>query len=93
MTPSMSTRKSTLHTALFLIVCGGIFLFLWNAPPETTVRLPQDADHAKYYPMDKKEAEKECQNCHNPEGAALPKDHPPKYRCLFCHKKMEQEGQ
>ena len=89
-TPS-ADKKSFLHTALFLIICGGIFLFLWNAPPESTVRLPHDATHAKYYPMDKKEAEKECQNCHNPQGVAFTKDHPPKYRCLFCHKKEEQK--
>jgi hypothetical protein len=39
--------------------------------------------------MEKKAAEKFCEECHNPEGEAgpLPKDHPPKYRCLFCHKK------
>ena len=36
----------------------------------------------------KKEAEKFCGECHNPDGAApLPDGHPPKYRCLFCHKK------
>jgi hypothetical protein len=29
-----------------------------------------------------------CGPCHNPEGEApLPEGHPPKYRCLFCHKK------
>jgi hypothetical protein len=38
--------------------------------------------------MDKKEAEKFCEECHSPEGVSpLPKDHPPKYRCLFCHKR------
>ena len=88
-TPS-SDRKSSLYTVLFLVICGSIFLFLWNAPPETTVRLPLDATHSKYYPMEKKTAEKECQSCHNPEGVAFPKGHPPKYRCLFCHKKEEQ---
>jgi hypothetical protein len=38
--------------------------------------------------MDKKAAEKFCEECHNPEGVApLPENHPPKYRCLFCHKR------
>lgn len=89
MNTTSDDKKSFLYTALFLILCGGIFLFLWNAPPESTVRLPNDATHSKYYPMDKKEAEKECQNCHNPQGVAFTKEHPPKYRCLFCHKKEE----
>jgi hypothetical protein len=40
--------------------------------------------------MDKKEAEKFCEECHSPEGVApLPEDHPPKYRCLFCHKREQ----
>ena len=67
MTTPEAKKHSFLYTALFFIVCGSIFLFLWYAPPETTVKLPHDTTHAKYYPMDKKEAEKECQNCHNPE--------------------------
>jgi len=74
---------------LFIAVCAGIFLFLWNAPPETTARLPRDEKHKKFIEMDKKEAEKSCGACHG-EGEGkmpLPKDHPPTYRCLFCHKR------
>jgi mono/diheme cytochrome c family protein len=38
--------------------------------------------------MGKKEAEKFCIECHAPEGVfPLPEGHPPKYRCLFCHKR------
>jgi hypothetical protein len=41
--------------------------------------------------MKKKEAEKQCDQCHSSEGVApLPDDHPPKYRCLFCHKRTQQ---
>jgi len=82
-------RKNLLiYNLIFLVVCGGLFLFLWNAPEETTKHLPNDADHAKFMTMDKKEAEKFCEECHSPEGVSpLPQDHPPKYRCLFCHKR------
>lgn len=77
-----------LYNAVFVLVCLGLFLFLWNAPPETTVKLPNDEIHVKYFKMEKKAAEKECENCHKPGGEApLPEGHPPKYRCLFCHKK------
>lgn len=82
-------KKMLLYNTLFILLCGGILLFLWNAPPETTAKLPKDEDHLKYYSMDKKVAEKECQNCHNPEKIPLPDQHPPKYRCLFCHKKQK----
>lgn len=34
----------------------------------------------------KKEAEKLCEPCHNAQGIKLPPNHPPKHRCLFCHK-------
>ena len=36
------------------------------------------------------DTEKHCGACHAPEGQApLPEGHPPKYRCLFCHKKYK----
>ncbi|MBM9537595.1 hypothetical protein [Desulfobulbus alkaliphilus] len=84
----MTTRqKHILYNALFLLVCGGILLFLLLAPPETTRPLPNDQDHQMFMTMKKKEAERFCQACHGPDGRApLPKTHPPKYRCLFCHK-------
>lgn len=86
-TPKKSS-KTLLYNLIFLAVCGGLFLFLWNAPPESTTKLPHDDIHQKYYAMDKKEAEKNCESCHNPSGEVpLPEGHPPKYRCLFCHKR------
>ncbi|MEW6218192.1 MAG: hypothetical protein AB1634_01475 [Thermodesulfobacteriota bacterium] len=84
-----SRSRTVFMNLAFVAVCGGIFLFLYNAPPETTAKLPFDDDHARFYPMDKKAAERECEACHRPDGSApLPPDHPPKYRCLFCHKKL-----
>jgi hypothetical protein len=83
-------RKNVLlYNLLFITFCGGLFLFLWYAPKETTARLPHDEIHARFHKMaGKKEAEKFCGECHNPAGVApLPAGHPPKYRCLFCHKK------
>jgi len=34
----------------------------------------------------KKLAEKNCESCHEANGIKLPPNHPPKNRCLFCHK-------
>ena len=77
-----------LYNLIFLGVGAAIVLFLLNAPEETTSRLPNDEKHARFMKMDKKAAEKFCEECHSPDGEApLPKDHPPKYRCLFCHKR------
>ena len=73
---------------LFLAGGAGILLFLWNAPPESTKKLPHNPDHERFFAMEKKAAEKFCEECHQPQGTApLPADHPPKYRCLFCHKR------
>ncbi len=80
-------KKTLLLNILFILFCGGVFLFLWNAPEETTAKLPSDEDHIRFKTMKKKEAEKFCNECHSPNGdVPLPEDHPPKYRCLFCHK-------
>ena len=65
-----------------------MFLFLWNAPEESTAFIPHDDIHEKFFVMEKKVAEKFCEECHSIEGESpLPEDHPPKYRCLFCHKR------
>jgi hypothetical protein len=34
----------------------------------------------------KKDAEQLCEPCHQQYGVELPPNHPPKHRCLFCHK-------
>ena len=39
-----------------------------------------------FFKPDKKGAEKFCEPCHAEKGVAFPPNHPPKNRCLFCHK-------
>lgn len=87
--PEERKKNLLIYNLVFVAVCAGIFLFLWNAPSETTAHLPHDEQHKQYFTMDKKEAEKHCGACHGAgEGAMpLPKEHPPTYRCLFCHKR------
>lgn len=74
---------------IFILICGGLLLFLLNAPEETTAKLPKDDNHTRFFSIEsKKEAEKFCNECHGDTGVApLSEKHPPKYRCLFCHKR------
>lgn len=81
-------KKTWWLNLLFLAGGAALLVFLWNAPPESTKKLPHNRDHERFFAMDKKAAEKFCEECHHPQGAVpLPADHPPKYRCLFCHKR------
>ncbi|ADH86036.1 hypothetical protein [Desulfurivibrio alkaliphilus] len=90
MTATPPKRKTLLLNIVFVVVVLGLLLFLWNAPPETTPRLPQDENHQHFFTMDRKEAESFCESCHQPDGISpLSQDHPPTYRCLFCHKRPE----
>lgn len=74
---------------LFVAVCSGILYFLLSAPSETTSKLPHDDNHEEFFAIkSKKAAGKRCIECHTDDGIApLPEKHPPKYRCLFCHKR------
>lgn len=83
-------KKKLLLNIAFILSCLAILAFLANAPDETTAKLPLDQQHLRFQKdMDKKEAERYCVQCHSPEGEApLPEGHPPKYRCLFCHKRQ-----
>jgi hypothetical protein len=84
----ITKHKHLLYNTLFVVGCAALLLFLLYAPPETTVPLPHDQNHERFMAMDKKEAERYCENCHAPgKQAPLPETHPPKYRCLFCHKR------
>ena len=82
------TKKNTLLINIaFVITSIALVTFLMRAPAETTTKLPHNDDHNKFFGMKKKAAGKHCVECHNPEDMALPEGHPPKYRCLFCHKR------
>lgn len=89
MTQSVRRPKNMLlYNVLFVLVGTAILTFLLKAPPESTKHLPHDDIHEQFFPMAKKEAEAFCENCHRPDREApLPANHPPKYRCLFCHKR------
>jgi hypothetical protein len=84
-----SKTKILILNVGFVIVGLAILFFLLNAPEETTAKLPQDDVHAEFHAIQsKKEAEKSCTDCHSESGIApLSENHPPKYRCLFCHKR------
>jgi len=84
-----SSKKILLLNCAFILTAVGILLFLLNAPKETTAHLPKDDIHAQLHKIEsKKEAEKSCTDCHSDNGVSpLPDGHPPKYRCLFCHKR------
>ncbi len=75
-----------------LVLLGALIIVvvLWMAPAETTKHVPRDDTHLKFYSLvaqdGKKAAEKFCQDCHNEQQVQFPPDHPPKSRCLFCHK-------
>jgi hypothetical protein len=88
----MPAKKNILiYNILFIVFCSGLLLFLLRAPEETTHRIPYDDIHKKFYTMKKSTADKQCESCHNPEGVVpLPEIHPAKFRCLFCHKKIDQ---
>ena len=83
-------KKEHKRDLLLLTIGVAIVAFLWAAPEETTTRIPADDTHKPYYEMfykdGKKAAEKHCEECHNDQDVLFPKDHPPKFRCLFCHK-------
>jgi hypothetical protein len=84
----ITKHKNILYNTLFIAGCGAVLLFLLYAPPETTSPLPHDQNHERFMTMGKKEAEKFCESCHaHGKQAPLLETHPPKYRCLFCHKR------
>lgn len=79
---------------LLVLLALGIVAVLWAAPEESTRKTPFDATHEKFYSMVKQEgkktAEKFCEECHNQQQLPLPEGHPPKARCLLCHKLEER---
>ena len=91
----MKKRGVLKKDLLFAAVAAAIIAALWLAPSETTLRIPDDDTHrvlaAVLERQGKKAAEDICRTCHNDQDMPLSKDHPPKYRCLFCHKFSEPQ--
>lgn len=83
----LSLKKRDL---LLIVIAVAILAFLWQAPPESTKRVPFDETHGRFHEIvkndGKKAAEKFCEECHKEGGVPFPPGHPPKSRCLFCHK-------
>jgi len=52
-----------------------------NAPGSETVFFER-----LFYKADKKGAEVFCEPCHKEQKVPFPPNHPPKNRCLLCHK-------
>ncbi len=77
---------------LFLVfVAAVLVVVILISGKETTKKVPFDATHRATYAVlektgSRKEAERGCENCHNARMNPLPANHPPKDRCLFCHK-------
>lgn len=82
------TPKDWLFLTLVGIVLSFVFLI---SGEETTKKVPYDETHRPMYEVlrstgSKVKAEQGCEGCHNEAGIPLPTGHPPKNRCLFCHK-------
>ena len=84
----MKIRKADIA---FILLIPVVVVCLWMLTTEqTTVRIPLDDDHREslqtYSAEGKKAAEQVCTSCHSDEALPLSENHPPKYRCMFCHK-------
>lgn len=78
----------------FIVLVVAVFatFALISGEPKTT-RVPHDENHERFFQIvredGKKAAEKYCTDCHN-DAMPFPEDHPPAFRCLFCHKLAER---
>ena len=82
------SRKDVLFLAS---ICAVLAVVILISGEETTKKVPYDALHRPAYEIlgrtgSKSEAEKGCERCHNDRRIPFPANHPPKNRCLFCHK-------
>ncbi|RQW86924.1 MAG: cytochrome C [Geobacter sp.] len=77
---------------MFIALVGAVLaIVLLISGEEKTKKVPFDELHRPFYEIfkqtgSKSESEKGCEVCHNDATRPLPKGHPPKNRCLFCHK-------
>ncbi len=80
---------------LFIALMGAVVLiFILISGKEKTKKVPYDEAHRPFYDLLKKtgskiETEKGCVSCHNDANIPFPKGHPPKNRCLLCHRMMQ----
>ena len=80
-------NKKLIANLIFILIGIIIVIILKMAPEPTTPPLPHDMNHKKFFKMKKIKAEKFCSNCHK----KLPKKHPPKLRCLLCHRMVKKD--
>ena len=81
-------RKIWLLNLLFLLVGAGILFLLWLAPPASTPVIAIVVEVCRLLSGSSCAAELECLARDGPEMSnPLPKQHPPPYRCLFCHRR------
>ncbi len=76
---------------VFIMLIPAVVLCLWLLTTEqTTLRIPADETHSEalqaFRDDGKKAAEKVCRTCHAADRQPLSEQHPPGYRCMFCHK-------
>jgi hypothetical protein len=74
----------------FIALCALILIVLWNAPPETTKKTPNDKTHENPKQFER------CPTCHiqGGEGPAMRQDHFNRegklmldhVKCYMCHK-------
>lgn len=84
-------KRDWLFIALIVVVFGTFYAISGKIQ---TARIPYDDDHRRFFEIvrqdGKKAAEKHCDECHSEDGIPFSEDHPPKFRCLFCHKLEER---
>jgi len=84
-------KRDWIFVVIVLVVLG---IFIGISGEEKTVRVPANEMHAPFpdmvREMGKKETEEFCRECHGTEEMPLSKEHPPPFRCLFCHKFSEK---
>lgn len=44
-----------------------------------------------FFKADRKGAERSCEPCHRARNVPFPPNHPPKHRCLLCHKLLPKQ--
>ena len=72
-------KDLAVYGALVLVVLAVLYILSWDNAPG----IPSDDLHAVV------EEEIACLRCHSPSAEApLGRKHPPKERCLLCHKRL-----